>query len=40
MTVKKTVLVAFAVWAATYLPAADAFALSGQNHNEVLLVDD
>jgi anti-sigma factor RsiW len=34
------VLFALAVVAASYIPAASAFALSGNNHSEALLLDD
>jgi hypothetical protein len=36
----KRIFVAFAVMAMSFLPAADALAIGGVNHNEVLLVDD
>jgi hypothetical protein len=43
MFTHKRIFVAVAAFAATYLPAASAFALEvsrqGTNHNEVLLVD-
>ena len=36
---KHRVLLTLAVVAASYEPAASAFALGGSNHNETLLVD-
>jgi hypothetical protein len=33
------VLLAVAAFVAAYVPAASAFALSGTNHNETLLLD-
>jgi hypothetical protein len=36
---KHRVLLSVAVVVASYIPAASAFALSGSNHNETLLLD-
>lgn len=36
---KHRVLLTLAVVAASYAPAASAFALAGNNHNETLLLD-
>ena len=36
---KHRVLLTVAVVAASYVPAASAFALAGNNHNETLLLD-
>ena len=36
----KRMFVAVTVVAMSFLPAADALAIAGTNHNEVLLVDD
>ena len=36
---KRGVLISVAIVVASYVPAASALALGGQNHNETLLLD-